>query len=59
MARAVEILESITDEDPHWAGAQVLLGRWKPVAKNSAKPAARPAPKSKDSKRGDGDADTR
>jgi hypothetical protein len=59
VARAVEILESITDDDPHWAGAQVLLGRWKPVARDSAKPAARPAPKSKDSKRGDVDADTR
>ena len=59
VARAVEILESIADEDPHWAGAQVLLGRWKPVARNSAKPAARPDPKSKNSQRGDGDADTR
>ena len=43
--RAVEIFGTITDDDPHWVGAQVLLRRWKPLASQSVKPAAKQTPK--------------
>lgn len=45
LVRAVKIFEKITDDDPHWAGAQVLLKRWKPLASESVKPAAKQRPK--------------
>ena len=59
LAKAIEILGTIAKDDPHWAGAQVLLKRWKPLAADSVKPSAKKAAKPSGSERGDEDAGTR
>ena len=33
--KAVKLLQSIPDDDPHWAGAQVLVARWAPLAEKA------------------------
>lgn len=38
-AKAVAVLETIDEDDPHWAGARVLLARWKPLAAAGGEPA--------------------